>query len=220
MTDVFNAVIDGSDFVILSGETAKGAYPVEAVKTLYRICVEAEKVFAHELFYSDLRIAVKDMYNASILETIASSGVKTSFDANLKAILCLTETGNTARLVCKYRPQCAVIPVTGFESIARQLMVHSGAFPIVVCPVSPNGQIDLALARIVMDGVEKVGDLVVVIDGQKDSEPCAANILRLHLLDLSRSNRTVSLSRRSLGLSYFYTLLYLHARCYNRMIRN
>merc|ERR1712137_538998 len=101
VSDVANAVLDGSDCVMLSGETAKGDYPIEAVTMMANICREAESALFRSSLYDALRSATK---NPSQTEVIACSAVNAALESNAGAMIVLTISGSTARLVAKYRP--------------------------------------------------------------------------------------------------------------------
>ncbi|KAJ3028819.1 hypothetical protein HDV00_010004, partial [Rhizophlyctis rosea] len=109
-TDVANAVLDGSDCVMLSGETAKGSFPVLAVEMMARICREAEIDINYSELYPSLRRQVR--LPISVSEAVASSAVKTSWDVHAALIIVLTQTGNTAQAIAKYRPIAPVLAVT------------------------------------------------------------------------------------------------------------
>nr|AIT70050.1 pyruvate kinase [Heterosiphonia pulchra] len=178
-TDVANAVLDGSDCVMLSGETAKGLYPSEAVTTMVRICRETEAMIDYRYVFQTLRAhhLAQDM---SVTETITSSAVKTAYDLQAAMILCLTETGNTARFVCKYRPPCAVICVTSNESTARQLLLYRGAFPFVVgSMVGTESLIARVLSRCTKASLCEKGDLIVLVSGMREGVSGGTNILRV-----------------------------------------
>jgi pyruvate kinase len=179
-TDVANAVFDGSDCVMLSGETAKGDYPVEAVSTMVGICREAEKVVDYNQQFVALRQALRKKGGLSVTETIASSSVKSCFELSAAMILCLTESGSTARLVCKYRPGAPVICVTSNESTARQLLIHRGAFPLVVgSMLGTESLIARSIARATTSGLTKKGDLIVLLSGMREGVSGSTNIMRV-----------------------------------------
>nr|AIT70017.1 pyruvate kinase [Ahnfeltiopsis flabelliformis] len=178
-TDVANAVFDGSDCVMLSGETAKGDYPVEAVKTMVDICREAERMLDYQTVFRALRSHHRET-DITVTETITSSAVKTAYDINAAIIICLTETGNTARLICKYRPVSPVICVTSNETTARQLFLHRGAFPMVVgSMVGTESLIARVINRSKAAGFIQKGDFVVVISGMREGVSGGANVLRV-----------------------------------------
>nr|AIT70035.1 pyruvate kinase [Gloiopeltis furcata] len=178
-TDVANAVFDGSDCVMLSGETAKGDYPIEAVTTMVDICREAERMLDYQYVFRSLRSHHRET-GMSVPETITSSAVKTAYDLSAAIIICLTETGNTARLICKYRPVSPVICVTSNETTARQLFLHRGAFPMVVgSMVGTESLIARVINRSKAAGFIQKGDFVVVISGMREGVSGGANILRV-----------------------------------------
>ncbi|PKI71543.1 pyruvate kinase, cytosolic isozyme-like [Punica granatum] len=108
-TDVANAVLDGTDCVMLSGETAAGAYPELAVRTMARICVEAESTVDYGIVFK--RIMQHSPVPMSPLESLASSAVRTANSAKATLILVLTRGGTTAKLVAKYRPEMPILSV-------------------------------------------------------------------------------------------------------------
>lgn len=117
VSDVANAVLDGADCVMLSGETAKGNYPKEAVSMMHDTCLLAEIAIPYVSLYDDLRgLAPRP---TSMPESIAISAVGTSLELNAGAILVLTTSGSTARLLSKYRPVCPIIMVTRNAAAAR-----------------------------------------------------------------------------------------------------
>lgn len=118
-TDVANAVLDGTDAVMLSAETAKGMYPKEAVQTMSRICLEAEAALDYPEVYRATRAVAPRPF--SMGESIASSAVETSIDVRAKLIISFTETGFSTKFLAKYRPLARILAVTASGSTARQL---------------------------------------------------------------------------------------------------
>uniref|UniRef100_A0A0A9WE97 Pyruvate kinase n=1 Tax=Lygus hesperus TaxID=30085 RepID=A0A0A9WE97_LYGHE len=116
VSDVANAVLDGADCVMLSGETAKGVYPVETVKMMHTICKEAEAAVPNHQHYTSML----DIHPISYLssETLAGSAVNAAFTQHLKAIIVYSVSGRTARLASKYHPNCPIICVTNNPSVA------------------------------------------------------------------------------------------------------
>jgi len=137
VADVANAVYDGTDCVMLSGETAAGKYPVESVVMMRKICRETEKTLSYRNIYTSLRKMVHQMKEwspstTSITDSVASSAVKTSWDLNASLIIALTESGSTARLVAKYRPHIAILCVTPHPKVSRQSLVSRGVIPLLL----------------------------------------------------------------------------------------
>jgi len=127
VSDVANAVLDGADCVMLSGETAKGAYPGNAVSIMGRICREAEHGTHHLRVHEDIKMATKK----NTAETVSCAAVVASYEQSARAIVVLSNSGITARLVAKYRPGCPIVCVIGKSNsrTARQLRITRGVFP-------------------------------------------------------------------------------------------
>jgi len=183
-TDVANAVLDGTDCVMLSGETAKGAWPIQAVQTMSSICVEAESAINYGKLYLATRNSVIVDNKGAPLDTpeaIASSAVKTVHDMRAKMIVVLTESGNTARLVAKYRPPCPFLVLTSSPEIARQCEgVLRGATAVIVGSMMGT---DSILIRAAMMGKEfgwvKPGDFLIAIHGMREGASGASNMLKV-----------------------------------------
>ncbi|KAJ7596901.1 pyruvate kinase [Mycena floridula] len=127
VSDVANAVLDGADCVMLSGETAKGAYPIESVLMMAETCLLAEYAICYPPLYDDLK-AVQPRPTETA-ETVAIAAVAAASEQNASAILVLSTSGNTARLLSKYRPRVPIITVTRNEQTARQIHLHRGCYP-------------------------------------------------------------------------------------------
>jgi len=127
ITDVGNAVVDGADCVMLSGETASGSYPIEAVAMMHKICREASTAVFQRIIFDELKNA-KPTTDAT--ETTAIAAVSASFKVNAAAIIVLTTTGRTAWILSHYQPRCPVIVVTRDAHIARCAHLYKGLFPL------------------------------------------------------------------------------------------
>lgn len=112
---------------MLSGETAKGSYPIEAVRTMHEICKLAETVICYPAVFNDLRSLVP--LPTPTAETVASAAVSSAHEQKAGAILVLSTSGNSARLISKYRPHAPIIVVTRNPQTARQVHLHRGCFP-------------------------------------------------------------------------------------------
>ena len=128
-SDVANAVLDGSDCVMLSGETAKGSYPCETVDMMHKLCREAEASIFYAPLFNEIRAVVPKP--TDVVETLASSAVNASLEHDAAAIIVLTTTGNSARLLAKYRPRVPIITVTRYEQVARQCHLYRGCYPFI-----------------------------------------------------------------------------------------
>ncbi|EKM61229.1 uncharacterized protein PHACADRAFT_111557 [Phanerochaete carnosa HHB-10118-sp] len=127
VSDVANAVLDGADCVMLSGETAKGSYPVQSVLMMAETCMLAEASICYPPLYDELRSLTPRPTDT--VETVAIAAVAAADEQNASAIVVLSTSGNTARLVSKYRPRCPVITVTRNQQTARQIHLHRGIYP-------------------------------------------------------------------------------------------
>ncbi|CAO3613822.1 unnamed protein product [Cunninghamella blakesleeana] len=138
VSDVANAILDGADCVMLSGETAKGDYPIETVRTMHEICVLSESVISYSSLFNDIRSLTP--LPTETTESIACSAVDAAHKQDAGAIIVLTTTGETARLVSKYRPSAPIIVVTRYPICARQCHLYRGCFPFIYPkpPISPS----------------------------------------------------------------------------------
>lgn len=127
VSDVANAVLDGADCVMLSGETAKGSYPIEAVLMMAETCLLAEYAICYPPVFDDLRSL--QPRPTPTAETVAIATVAAAAENGAGAIIVLTTSGETARLISKYRPRVPIITVTRSEQTARQLHLHRGCYP-------------------------------------------------------------------------------------------
>lgn len=128
-SDVANAVLDGVDCVMLSGETAKGQFPLQTVQTMHAICLEAEAALYTDSVFVDL--SAKTLEPADQTSTTALAAVNASLSANAAAIVVITLTGKTAHTVSKYRPRCPVISISNNARVCRQMHLWRGLFPFL-----------------------------------------------------------------------------------------
>jgi pyruvate kinase len=177
-TDVANAVLDGSDAVMLSGETANGDYPIEAVTYMAKICREAERV-ENSSDYPSLFEALKSS-SPSVPEVVASYAVRAAKDLKAAFIVAVTETGTTGRLLCKYRPAVPVFAVTNSVPTANYLLLTRACYPLVVESVRGTDQlIQQIFQKAKQLKVAKSGDLAVVVTGVVEGIPGNSNNLRV-----------------------------------------
>lgn len=162
VSDVANAIYDSTSAVMLSGETAVGAYPIETVKMMRSIVEEAEKDFNYEDFFNHgSQMDFHDISNA-----VALASVKTAYSAQAKGIFCFTNSGFTARLVARFRPKMPIVAVTSNPKVYHQMALNWGVIPIEPS-VTKNVHEAMGVASefaLKMDMVQS-GDLVVVTAG-------------------------------------------------------
>merc|ERR1711920_381870 len=159
-SDVANAVLDGADCVMLSGETAGGKFPINAVSIMRRICEEAEAVIDYESLYLGLRMGtLKKFQYMHPVESVCSSAVKATIDAGCPLIVVLTETGHTARAIAKYRPAAPILAICASETTIRQLNCVRGVTPMLTASfVGTDSVIAKALDKAKQYGMVKAGD--------------------------------------------------------------
>ncbi|MDR0199423.1 MAG: pyruvate kinase [Streptococcaceae bacterium] len=161
ISDVFNAVIDGTDATMLSGESANGKYPREAVQTMATV----DKLAQTELVrYGRLRFA--DYDRSSVTESVASAVRDATRSMDIKLIVALTESGNTARAVAKYRPNADILAVVFDEKTERALMVNWGVIPTLHEKPKPSEDMfALAESAALESGLVESGDNIVLVAG-------------------------------------------------------
>jgi len=180
-TDVLNAVLDGTDVVMLSGETANGKFPEASVSTMRRICEQAEKVLDSQAMFAHICANVQRLSCViPPVESTCCSAVKCAMDAKVPLIVALTETGSTARLLAKYRPTCPVLAITASDTTSRQLLATRGAIPILTASfVGTDSVIAKALAVAKTMGIVKTGDYVVCVHGTKEECSGQSNLMKM-----------------------------------------
>lgn len=165
-SDVANAILDGSSAVMLSGETAMGKYPVVAVKTMATLAIRAELSLRE---YGYLQTILPNPANR-VADAIAQSAVSMAHNLGAVAILTLTDTGFTSRLVSKHRPDCPILAVTRAQPVARRLSLNWGVTPILYQSGGNDQQkMEFALQAAHSMGFITTGDMVVVTSGARQT---------------------------------------------------
>jgi pyruvate kinase len=176
VSDVANAIYDGSDAVMLSAETSVGRYPVEAAGYMVRIAAEAEASINRRGF-QDLP-SVSDPSHAEI---VADAAYHAARAAHVSAIVVFTSSGSSARLVSRYRPPVPIYAVTPSEIAARQLLIHYGVFPVLAPEVGSTDEMLAQMDRVLIERSHlRVGDIVVFVAGQPIGRPGTTNLMKLH----------------------------------------
>jgi pyruvate kinase len=177
-SDVANAVWDGTDATMLSGESANGDYPVEAVATMAKIDEKAENAMAED---GNLQINTFDQ--SDVTETISAAVARAAKNLGVKTIVAATQSGYTARMISKYRPDADILAITFDERVRRGLMVNWGVHPIVADrPSTTDEMFELAANKAVDLGLAKEGDLILVVAGVPVGESGTTNIMKLQLI--------------------------------------
>ncbi|RUT29529.1 pyruvate kinase [Paenibacillus zeisoli] len=175
-SDVANAIFDGTDAIMLSGETAAGKYPVESVLTMSRIAEKAESALKYREIFEKQSHAQQTTVTEAISQAVANSAL----DLNAKAIITSTETGYTARMVSKYRPQSPIIAVTTVDQTLRRLALAWGVTPVKGEQASSTDELfDCAMKGGVESGLVKEGDLVVITAGVPLGRSGSTNLVKI-----------------------------------------
>lgn len=178
-SDIANAIMDGTDVIMLSGETASGCYPVEAVQTMARIAIRTEAA----LSYSALLMSKGVLLQLSTTDAISHATVQIAHELGAAAIVTATESGYTARMVSKYRPQAAIVAVSPSAKTLRRMLLNWG-----VCPVAGVGSknsdelVSNSVVGALASGIVKDGDLVVVTAGVPVGTAGTTNMIRVHVV--------------------------------------
>jgi pyruvate kinase len=184
-SDVANAIFDGTDAVMLSAETASGQYPREAVSIMARIVVEAEGNMAD--FEHPRRR--RDHRRLSVAETICESIAHAAEDLPMGAIAVFTETGNTARMISKYRPQAAIYAFTHVEPVVHRLNLYWGVHPVRCRQArSAEQMVSMAEQDLLRRGQLKPADVLGVVAGTRQASG-STNLMRLHVVTAEEAKR-------------------------------
>lgn len=177
-SDVANAVFDGTDATMLSGESANGQYPVEAVSTMARINMEAEKQLAKIGTYK-----INNFDKTDVTETIGIAVATAAKNLGVKTIVAATESGHTAKMISKYRPDADILAVTFDERTKRGLMLNWGVYPTVTeKPTTTDEMFELATKKAVELGFAKEGDLILITAGVPVGERGTTNVMKIQLI--------------------------------------
>ena len=164
VSDVGNAILDGTDAIMLSGETASGDYPVEAVSTMNRIAQRMES----SLEYKELYVERGLQHMESRTRAIAHATVQMAYELDAPAIITPTESGYTTKVVSKYRPKAAIVAYTPSEKVLRQLNLRWGVYPVLGTQWSDvDEMISNATAAAVKEDLVQRGDLTIITSGVK-----------------------------------------------------
>ena len=177
-SDVANAIFDGTDATMLSGESANGAYPVESVATMARIDSEAEKSMLKLGTYQ-----INQFNKSDVTETIGLAVARAAKDLGVKCIVAATESGYTAKMISKYRPDANILAVTFDERTKRSLSLNWGVHPTVAeKPSTTDEMFDLASKKAVELGFASEGDLILITAGVPVGERGTTNVMKIQLI--------------------------------------
>ncbi|MFH1538116.1 MAG: pyruvate kinase, partial [bacterium] len=173
-----NAVFDGAGGVMLSGETSIGQYPVETVRMMTRILIQAEK----RLVALPMIEPSNHLRNAAGFSGAAAyAAARTARELNARAILTFTQSGTTALLVSKYRPACAIIGATLYPRIARRMSLYWGVVPFVFDKItSTESLVEDVDKRLLGARLVKRGDVIVITSGVPVGQSGTTNLMKIH----------------------------------------
>jgi len=175
VSDVFNAVIDGTDATMLSGESANGKYPLESVTTMATIDKNAQTLLNEYGRLSSVNLA-----RNSKTEVMASAVKDATNSMNIKLVVTLTKTGHTARLISKYRPNADILAITFDELTQRGLMLNWGVIPVTTeTPSNTDDMFEIAEKIAVEQGLVESGDDIVIVAGVPLGEAVRTNTMRI-----------------------------------------
>jgi pyruvate kinase len=179
VTDVANAVLNGTDAVMLSAETAIGEFPVESVEVMSQICAEVERgSVAGTVQHLDV-----DFFGGSIASAVARSAVQAAAALGIDTIVAFTESGNTARLLSKYRPAGRIVGFTPIESTLARMALYRGVQPY---PFARRDYTDVMIAAaekfLEKEGICGRGESVVMVAGIPPNLQATTNLMKIHVI--------------------------------------
>lgn len=178
-SDVANAIFDGTDAVMLSGETAAGKYPIESVATMARIAERTEQALKYEAILDEFAT----LKEHSVTDAISYATCHSAQVLGVSAIITSTQSGYTARMVSKYRPKPPIVAVTPREKVANQLALTWGVYPLMSPPMNTTDDMFEAAVEVSLKAQYiKKGDMVVITAGIPVGVAGTTNLLRIHTI--------------------------------------
>ncbi len=178
-TDVANAIYDGTSAIMLSGETAAGAYPIEAVETMARIAMRAEA----DIDYAGRLARIQSQANPDVTGAISHATVTSANDLKASAIITVTKSGQTARFISRFRPNCTIVGCTTDETVWRQLNLSWGVVPLIINEEENTDDLfEHAVDAAKEAGLIKDGELVVLTAGVPLGISGTTNLMKVHVV--------------------------------------
>ncbi|HPU41746.1 MAG TPA: pyruvate kinase, partial [Acetivibrio clariflavus] len=179
-SDIANAIYDGTSAIMLSGETAVGKYPIETLETMAKIARKAEA----SIDYWDRFQKMQHDFSPNVTNAISHATCTTAQDLKASAIITVTHSGHTARMISRFRPQCPIIATTVSPKVQRQLSLTWGVKPFLVKEASSTDEMfDDGVEKALESNLVRNGDLVVITAGLPIGMSGTTNILKVHLVD-------------------------------------
>lgn len=177
VTDVANAILDGSDAIMLSGETAIGKYPIESVKTMHKIATKTEE----SLDYLEILRYKSSKKDISTTNAISKATCTTAEDLGANAIVTATSSGYTSRAISKFRPRAPIIAATTSEKVMRKLSLVWGVYPVMsIRSRNTDEVIDMSINSAMEKGYVHEGDLIVITAGIPVGVTGTTNLIKVH----------------------------------------
>ncbi len=178
-TDVANAIYDGTSAIMLSGETASGKYPVESLETMARIAEFTEQNINYKLLFTETQLG----FQTNVTNAISHATCTTAHDLEASAVVTVTNSGFTARMVSKFRPECPIIAITPNAKTFRHLRLSWGVFPVMGQMKDNSDELFVhAVERAVSTGLVQKGDLVVITGGTPLGVSGTTNTIKVELV--------------------------------------
>lgn len=178
-SDVANAIFDGTSCVMLSGETAAGKYPLETIEVMARIAEKAER----SMDYWKRFTTARSEFNSSVTNAISHATCTTALDLKASAIITVTQSGHTARMIARFRPACPIIATTANPKVQRQLNLSWGVSPYLVGIANTTDEMfDNGVEKALESGLVKNGDLAVITAGMPAGISGTTNTLKVHIV--------------------------------------
>ncbi|NMA67700.1 MAG: pyruvate kinase [Clostridiaceae bacterium] len=180
INDVANAIYDGTSAIMLSGETSIGKYPIESVCTMAKIARSTESSIHYKKRFRQMQL---EESTTNITNAISHATCTTAHDLNAAAIITVTKTGSTARMISKYRPECPIIGGTPIERVYRQLAMSWGVMPVLIEEKQNTDQLfEHVVDKAMETGLVQSGDLVVLTGGFPIGIPGMTNIMKVDII--------------------------------------
>ena len=178
-SDIANAIIDGTDAIMLSGETASGQYPVEAVQMMAKIAMRTER----EVVYASMSTQKSIHTKGTTTDAVSHATVQIAHELEAACIITATDSGYTARMISKYRPQAQIIAVTPYETTARLAQLLWGVYPLIIKRYNDTDEmVENGIRAALIAKVIKDGDLVVITAGVPVGVSGTTNMIRVQLV--------------------------------------
>jgi pyruvate kinase len=176
VADIANAVLDGTDALMLSEESAAGNYPVEAVKTLAKVALETERILESRYQMEGIQ--------KNVPEAISYAAISLARDLQVRAFLVPTASGSTARMIARYRPSQPIIAISPNPQTVKTLCLVWGVYPFQIRPFqSTDMMIRLVQKKALASGIVKKGDLVAITAGLPLNQPGTTNLITVKPID-------------------------------------